>query len=925
MRHIFRNGAWAAALAVVLGCGTDADTPAISSSPPGGDAMQGPEAAVPPRTDPPSGADPVAAGGSNEVQPTPVIQPGSAGSGGSGPGSEGPDPALPPASYAPLSMDPGWKFIRQDVAGAIATAFDDSAWSTVSTPHTYNDVDSYTQLISNSGGDRSAYAGPAWYRKHFKIPAEFSANKVIVEFERIKQGARFYINGTEVGVYDDGITPCGIDLTGQVNFGDAENVLAVRVDNSSTYVESTTGVGYQWVGRAFNPNYGGLIGHVWLHLPGKIYQTYPLYNNLGTSGIYIYASEFANVTPSRGDLTVNVESEVRNESGADQSVTLSAEIVDATGTPVGTLQGPATSVAAGETAQLEARGPLTDVALWSDLTPNLYQVITRLSVDGAVVNSRTTLTGFRQTAFRGGAGTGGVYINGRFVYLLGFSQRATNDWAALGQAVPDWMHDYNADLVKSSNSNYIRWMHITPQRVDVAANDRYGIINIVPAGDKETDVTGVQWTQRANVMRASMIYLRNNPSVLFWEAGNNGITAEHMREMAAIEAEWDPNGGRAMGCRSLADAGGAPYSEWFGTIVGYDEGHAYPTDATYFRGYSGDYRNQAPVIETEDERDEAGRRFWDAYSPPHFGFTPGPNDTWHWDSESIITGENGGGAAIRRLDIWKNVYTIANTNPAFSRYSGYASIYWSDSNADGRQESSEVCRVSGKVDAVRLPKQLYYAHRVVGSSEPAIHIIGHWTYPEGTAKTMYVVANTPSVELFVNGISRGKSSTPRDHYLFAFPDIGWEPGTIEAVGYDSPDVSVGVAVTRHELTTAGAPAAIRLTPTVGPSGLQADGADVAMFDVEVVDASGQRCPTDEARVDFALSGPGIWRGGYNSGVVGSINQTNLLTEAGINRVFVRSTLTPGTITLTATRPGLTTATASVTSIAIPAVDGLLAR
>jgi beta-galactosidase len=926
MRHFFRSCARAAALAVVLGCGTDAGTPAISSMSPSGDAMENPEGNVPLRPAPPDGAAPVATGGGQEGQPTPVLVPGGGGNGPVGEGGAPGEPGVAPPSYAPLSLDAGWKFIKQDVPAATAIAFDDAAWSTVSTPHTYNDVDSYTQLISNSGGDRTAYAGPAWYRKHFKIPAEYAANKVIVEFERIKQGARFYINGTEVGVYDDGITPCGIDLTGRVNFGETENVLAVRVDNSSTYVESTTGVGYQWVGRAFNPNYGGLIGHVWLHVPGKIYQTYPLYNNLGTSGIYIYPSDFSNVSPSRGDLTVNIESQVRNESGAAQTVTLSAEIVDTvTGARVGTLQGEAASLADGQTALLEARGPLTDVALWSDVTPNLYNVVTQLSVDGAVVNSRTTVTGFRQAEFRGGVGTGGVYINGRFVYLLGFAQRATNDWAALGQAVPDWMHDYNARLVKSSNSNYIRWMHITPQRVDVAANDRYGIINIVPAGDKETDVTGVQWTQRANVMRASIIYLRNNPSVLFWEAGNNGITAEHMQEMAAIKAEWDPSGGRAMGCRSLADTGGAPYSDWFGTIVGYDEGRAYPTDASYFRGYSGDYRNQAPVIETEDERDEAGRRFWDAYSPPHFGFTPGPNDTWHWDSESIITGEAGGGAAIRRLDIWKNVYTIANTDPAFSRYSGYASIYWSDSNADGRQESSEVCRVSGKVDAVRLPKQLYYAHRVVGSIEPASHIIGHWTYPEGTTKTMYVVANTPSVELFVNGISRGQSSTPTDRYLFAFPDIRWEPGTIEAVGYDSPDVSGGVAVTRHELTTAGAPAAIRLTPTVGPGGLQADGADVAMFDVEVVDSNGQRCPTDEARVDFAMSGPGIWRGGYNSGVVGSINQTNLLTEAGINRVFVRTTLTPGTITVTATRDGLTAATASVASSAVPVVDGLLAR
>jgi beta-galactosidase len=843
---------------------------------------------------------------------------GGAGPGGAGPGGAGGGPTS--STDAAFSLDPGWQFIRQDVTGAQATAFNDSAWGTVSTPHTYNDVDSYTRLISNSSGDTGTYTGPAWYRKHFKIPASHANDKVIVEFERIKQGARFYINGVEVGVYDDGVTPCGIDLTGKVTFGATENVLAVRVDNSNDYVESTTGVGFEWMGRAFNPNYGGLVGHVWLHLPGKLYQTYALYNNLLTSGIYVYASAFSNVSAAQGNLTVNVESQVRNDSAAAQTVTLAAQVFDnATGAVTTSFQGTATPVPAGQTLMLKAAGPLANAKLWSDLTPNLYRVVTTLAVGGATVNSRTTLTGFRQAAFRGGVGTGGLYLNGRFVYLLGFAQRASNDWAALGQAVPDWMHDYNAALVKGSNSNYIRWMHVTPQRVDVVSNDKNGVINIAPAGDKEADATGVQWTQRTNVMRASMIYLRNNPSVLFWEAGNNGITAAHMQEMQNIKKLWDPTGGRAIGCRSLADAAGAPFAEYFGTIVAYDPAHTFTADTDYFRGYSNAYRNQAPIVEAEDERDEAARRFWDPFSPPHFGFTPGPADTWHWDSESIITGDTATKAAIWRLDIWKNLFSIQNTDSAHARYAGYASIYWADSNADGRQQSSEVCRVSGKVDAVRLPKELFYAHRVVGNLQPDIHVVGHWTYPAGTRKTIYVVANTPSVELFVNNLSLGKSSAPTDHYLFAFPNVAWASGTIKAVGYNA----AGAVVATHQLETAGPATALKLTSTVNPAGMQADGADVAMFDFEVVDASGRRVPTDEARVDFTLTGPGIWRGGYNSGVVGSTNKMNLLTEAGINRVFVRSTLAPGAITVTATRAGLTSASASVTARAVTVTDGLL--
>jgi len=93
-------------------------------------------------------------------------------------------------------------------------------------------------------------------------------------------------------------------------------------------------------------------------------------------------------------------------------------------------------------------------------------------------------------------------------------------------------------------------------------------------------------------------------------------------------------------------------------------------------------------------------------------------------------------------------------------------------------------------------------------------------------------------------------------------------------------------------------------------------------DVEVVDAKGRRCPTDEARVDFKVSGPAIWRGGYNSGIVGSTNNLYLSTECGINRVALRSTLEPGQVTLTASRSGLASATLALTSVSLPVASGL---
>jgi len=180
-----------------------------------------------------------------------------------------------------------------------------------------------------------------------------------------------------------------------------------------------------------------------------------------------------------------------------------------------------------------------------------------------------------------------------------------------------------------------------------------------------------------------------------------------------------------------------------------------------------------------------------------------------------------------------------------------------------------------------------------------------------------VVSNTQTVELFVNGKSAGVNSQPDNGYAFAFPNVEFAPGSLKAVGRND-----GKPVAQEELTTAGPPARIKLTPIVGPRGLQADGEDVALIDVEVVDAKGQRCPTDDARVDFAVAGPAVWRGGYNSGKIDSTNNLYLNTEDGINRVSVRSTLSPGMITVSASRPGLQSAQIKIVAKPVKIVDGL---
>ena len=243
------------------------------------------------------------------------------------------------------------------------------------------------------------------------------------------------------------------------------------------------------------------------------------------------------------------------------------------------------------------------------------------------------------------------------------------------------------------------------------------------------------------------------------------------------------------------------------------------------------------------------------------------------------------------------------------------------------------------MDGVRLPKSIFYVSRVMQSEKPDIHIIGHWNYPAGTKKAIYVAASKcDQVELFLNGKSigvqtklykfvdpTGLRTSGSDELnsgidtgcVYAFPDVVFAPGSLKAVA-----TKAGQIVAQEELQTAGEPAAIKLTLHTGPHGLQADGSDVALVDFEVVDAQGRRCPTDEARVDFAITGPAIWRGGFNAAKLNTTNNLYLDTDCGINRVAIRSTLMPGKITVTATRPGLQPGTLTIDATAVAIKAGL---
>ncbi|PTX94499.1 sugar-binding domain-containing protein [Opitutus sp. ER46] len=822
---------------------------------------------------------------------------------------------VPAATRLTLNFNPDWRFLQADAPGAEAPAFDDRAWVLVSAPHTFNDVDTFDNWSTpGHRGEQLQWSGLSWYRKSFTAPAAWMGRRVVIEFEAVRQIAEVFCNGHRLGAARSGFTPFGFDLTPHLRF-DAPNVVAVRVDNrffsdpldpataaeiarrngtaakprlSSTAnpnlrdlsqhvnaqipenVEDLRADQIPWNNPHWHPAHGGLYRNVRLIVTDPLHIDLPLFSFLQTTGPYAYASD---ISPARANVTVEVP--VTNGRSAPADAEVEIQVHDAAGRLVLTARD-SRPLPAGGSAVLQLSGVIAEPRLWEPADPHVYRVHCALAVAGQPVDTAEVPLGIRTVRWDAAQG---VFINGRHLKLHGWGQKPTDEWPGLGAALPNWLHAETLALMQRAGGNFVRWGHAAAGPAQIAAADALGLVTLQPGVDGESDTVRAAWTLRAQAFRDVLIYFRNHPSILIWEGGNQKVSREHGAELRALMDKYDPHGGRAYAHRR-ADRITA---EFMDVGIGTEGGREIA---------------DLPVVEGEYDREESPRRVWDNASPPNFGYPEAKGMTYQLTSEQF---------AVNQITHFKKI------SPP--EHCGGANWIFSDSTSGGRVPA-EVARASGEVDGVRLPKEAYFVSAVLFRDDPQVHLIGHWTYPAGTRKNIYVAANAEEVELLLNGKSLGRAQ-PTDTFLFTFPNVTFAPGELKAVARRG-----GQIVATHALRTAGAPVALRLTAITAPGGWRADGQDIALVDVEAVDADGNRCPTFQQRVDFTTTGPAVWRGGYNSGKQGSINHPFLDLESGINRVALRATRTAGPVVLQATSAGLRPAEIVLEPRAFSAPDGL---
>jgi beta-galactosidase len=563
-------------------------------------------------------------------------------------------------------------------------------------------------------------------------------------------------------------------------------------------VDATLGEGWFYEGA-------GIYRHVWLA------KTDPLH--IAPDGNYVRSEV-------HGDsATIFFQTEVQNESDTPKSCDVGWVVanVDANkellilGDDVATAKSKEVLIPAWGSYTFESQAVLKNPRFWSLEDPRLYIAIVELASE-QVTDAYGTLLGIRTVRFDPNKG---FFLNDKPVKIKGTCNH--QDHAGVGAALPDRLQAYRIERLKEMGSNACRTSHNPPTPEFLDACDRLGMLVMCETRMMSSNPEGLSQVER--MIRK----YRNHPSIFIWSLGNEEREqgtprgARIMASMKRLAKRLDPsrpvtmamNGNWGKGVSDVVDVQGCNYYEQNidafhaqfpqQPMIGTETASHYMTRGIYVtdkeRGYVSAYDVNAPSYAKTAEA------WWKFY-----------------DARPFLAG----GFAWTGFD-----------------YRGEPSPY------------SWPCISShfGAIDTCGFPKDTYFYYQAWWSGKPVLHLFPHWDWPgrEGQEIDVWCHSNLDSVELFLNGASLGAKKIDRNSHIEW--KVKYAPGTIEARGTKG-----GRVVLTEKRETIGSPAALNLRPDRAK--ITANGEDVSVVVVEVIDAKGRVVPVASNEVSFKVSGPG---------------------------------------------------------------------
>lgn len=414
-----------------------------------------------------------------------------------------------------LNVNREWRFELGDHPGAEAVAYDDASWAAVGLPHSFSIP--YFQ-------SKDFYTGYGWYRKHLAVPSAWSGQRVSVEFDGAFQDAEVFVNGQRVGAHRGGYTGFSIDVTSAVKTGD--NVLAVRLNNNWSPTLAPRG------GDHIFP--GGIYRDVWLVVTDPLHVTW-------------YGTSVTTPDVSPASATVNVKTEVQNQSAAAKDFVLATELLDPSGQSVARFSSTQT-IAAGATVTIEQTSPaLAQPKLWHPAHPFLYTAVTTVSAGKIAVDEYRTTFGIRSIKWTADQG---FFINGEHYYFRGANVH--QDHAGWANAVTQGGIYRDVQMIKDAGFDFIRGSHYPHHPVFTQACDELGILfwsencfwmagGTHKDGNWMADGYPVHPEHEAgfeqsleDTLRDEIRILRNHPSIVVWSMCNEVFFSANQPKVKAL-------------------------------------------------------------------------------------------------------------------------------------------------------------------------------------------------------------------------------------------------------------------------------------------------------------------------------------------------------------------------------------------------------
>ena len=571
------------------------------------------------------------------------------------------------------------------------------------------------------------------------------------------------------------------------------------------------------------------------------------------------------------------------------------------------------TVAAGATGTVTSNPVVSAPALWSIETPNLYTVVTELSVGGNVVDTYETNFGFRWFEFN----SSGFHLNGKAVKLNGVCMH--HDQGALGSAAYYDAMYRQLSIMKEMGCNAIRTSHnpVDEQYIEICSE--LGLLVIEETFDGlvdyknentndfskyfekpvdsnlygfKTGMTCAEFAARAHVKRD-----RNEPCIIAWSFGNEiqegtyWTNVSRYDEICANYITWvnsvdgtrpvtsgDNNRGGSADLvnviNTITNAGGIAgfnYANSASTLYslaqsyGGSKGVIIASETASATNSRGQYKNKNNNIDSD------GKYHLTSYDTSSVGWgIPAHDSIYNTYQYDCVAGEF----------VWTGFDYIGEPTPWNGTTSG-------DSGRGAIPNSSYF----GIVETTGFAKDTYYLYRSQWNKDATtVHLVTAWDSDnimyESSGKTpVWLYSNAPKVELYLNDTliatsTRTAVASDAGHTYYTYAsesnnnslcsvvygsgadalygayNVAYTAGTLSAKAYDATgnEITLDASCGQHSVTTPGT--VTQLKTTVNKTEIVADGSSLAYVEVDVLDANGNLDTTASNNITFTLSGPG---------------------------------------------------------------------